>query len=165
MTSRRLIGLALLVSMLAGCSYSVGAPVPAATQPSVYRASVGEAVTITEGASPVGRVTVVSIDRSPAGGYHTAGAGKTLIAVSVKYEAIGQFSYNPFDWSLHDDQGNLISNGADWYPDSGGLDSGQLAAGLRRSGSIGFEIPAAIAHLYAAYAAGFGGTLFTVQLF
>lgn len=88
-------------------------------------------------------ITVVSVERNYDTGnqFITPEEGKEYIRVSVKIEnkTDDKISYNSYDWEVQDSDGD-IQNVA-LYTQDGALDSGELAAGGKKTGDLFFEVP------------------------
>lgn len=88
-------------------------------------------------------------------------SGNRLVAVNVRYEAVSAWTYNLFDWALHD-------SSARQYEPTGlapepALSAGTLSPGNNVEGWVGFEVPES-AQVWVDMQAGDGTVVFSVEL-
>lgn len=144
---------------------AVDVSTPAPDQPTNNTAKLGEGVPIisTADSADLGTITVLASKKYPKGyDYQTPTSGRIFLAVEVRYAAVAPMSYNPLDWIVRDANGNQFEADA-WIPASF-IDSGDLGAGRKKTGWIGFEVPKT-GHFWIDYINSDGSTIFTVKLY
>jgi len=152
---------------------SVGAALPTYYQPQPpvnvpaeeYQARMGEAVSLQDGSgADLGDVTVAQAKKvSKLADYVTADKGRVFAEAQVRYTARAEFSYNLYDWVVHDEAGTQYQPYG--YVGQGSLGSGTLATGRSVQGWVAFDVPKSTAHLWLDYQTYNGTVVFSVPLF
>lgn len=123
---------------------------------------MGEEVPLVDGSgNDLGSVTVVETSEPGAILGIPPAAGNRLVAVKVRYRASASWTYNLFDWALHDASDRQYEpTGLAPEPL---LSAGTLAPGKNAEGWIGFEVPKS-AELWVDMQAADGTVIFSVKL-
>lgn len=103
-------------------------------------------------------ITVTGVQRNYSPGqYYTSAEGKEYVRVDVTIDnkSKDRVSYNTFDWEMQDTQGDIKTIDSSTYSLADGLNSGDIAAGGKKTGALVFEVPAGDAGLTLHYKPGF----------
>lgn len=103
------------------------------------------------------KVTVVGVDKSAGSEYDKPKAGKEYVIVSVEIQndSKEKQSYNLFDYSMQNSNGEIESISFTIVNTDTALSSGDLAPGGKTSGTLAFEQPIDDANLILNYKASF----------
>lgn len=87
------------------------------------------------------KLTISNIEKSQGGEFDKPKEGHEFIIANVTIENGGkeEISYNPFDFSLQNSEGNIVNQAFTTVNQNTQLNSGQLAPNGKVSGSIAFE--------------------------
>lgn len=127
-----------------------------------YVAQMGEAVDLVDLSdnSPLGSVTVIKNGKPS----ELLGSGPTpgyrYIAALVRYAAEATWSYNLYDWAVHDSSG--IQYDPLFYAPNPSLSYGDLPAGRKVEAWVAFEVPEGVRDVWLDY--GGAPVVFTVKI-
>ncbi|PHB24736.1 DUF4352 domain-containing protein [Bacillus pseudomycoides] len=87
------------------------------------------------------KLTVTNVEKSPGGEFDKPKEGHEFLIANVTIENGGkeEISYNPFDFSLQNSQGNIVDQAFTTVNQDTVLNSGKLAPSGKISGTIAFE--------------------------
>jgi len=123
----------------------------------------GEPVDLVDGeGQALGSVTVVEARRPELMQGLPPDPGNRYVIAKVRYEATAAWSYNMFDWVLHDVSQNQYEP-VGYAPDPM-LSSGTLSAGFQVQGWVGFEVPISTRDAWLDMRSGDGSLIFSVKV-
>ncbi|MFZ3580000.1 DUF4352 domain-containing protein [Virgibacillus sp. DJP39] len=89
-------------------------------------------------------LTVTGVERSQGTEYDTPDKGKEymVVTVDIKNKGDKNISYNPFNYSMQNAQGQITDQAFSMIDEETHLDSGELIPGGNVSGTMVFQVPA-----------------------
>ena len=111
------------------------------------------------------KLTVTKIERkAKLGEFEEAESGKEFVIATVSLENVSDktVSYNEFDFRVQTAGGQVLDLA--FTTAEGGLESGDLIAGGKHSGTVTFEVPKETGHQYLIYKSSFEPDRIIVQI-